>query len=60
MHKLGHTRSTNQRDHLLHTPDTFVRTVLPGMELASAIVHISPQQARPSPSTQQSSNPAAS
>src|ERR1700738_1089011 len=42
MHKLGHTRSTNQRDHLLHTPDTFVRTVLPGMELASAIVHISP------------------
>src|SRR5712675_2381377 len=42
MHKLGHTRSTNQRDHLLHTPDTFVRTVLPGMERASAIVHISP------------------
>jgi len=42
MHKLGHTRSTNQRDHLLHTPDTFVRTVLPGMELATAIVHISP------------------
>jgi (S)-ureidoglycine aminohydrolase len=42
MHRLGHTRSTNQRDHLLHTPDTFVRTVLPGMQLASAIVHISP------------------
>ena len=42
MHKLGHTRSTNQRDHLLHTPDTFVRTVLPGMERASAVVHISP------------------
>src|SRR5277367_450923 len=42
MHKLGHTRSTNQRDHLLHTPDTFVRTVLPGMERAAAIVHISP------------------
>ena len=42
MHKLGHTRSTNQRDHLLHTPDTFVRTVLPGMERATAIVHISP------------------
>src|SRR6266853_1623888 len=42
MHKLGHTRSTNQRDHLLHTPDTFVRTVLPGMERAVAIVHISP------------------
>ena len=42
MHKLGHTRSTNQRDHLLHTPDTFVRAVLPGMERATAIVHISP------------------
>lgn len=42
MHKLGHTRSTNQRDHLLHTPDTFVRTILPGMEHAAAIVHISP------------------
>jgi len=42
MHKLGHTRSTNQRDHLLHTPDTFVRTVLPGMARAAAIVHISP------------------
>src|SRR3984893_17810458 len=42
MHKLGPTRSPNQRDHLLHTPDTFVRTPLPGMERATAIVHISP------------------
>jgi (S)-ureidoglycine aminohydrolase len=42
MHNLGHTRSTNQRDHLLHTPDTFVRTVLPGMDRATAVVHISP------------------
>ena len=42
MHKLGQTRSTNQRDHLLHTPDTFVRTVLQGMERATAVVHISP------------------
>ncbi len=42
MHNLGHTRSTNQRDHLLQTPDTFVRTVLPGMQAATAIVHISP------------------
>jgi (S)-ureidoglycine aminohydrolase len=42
MHNLGRTRSTNQRDHLLHTPDTFVRTVLPGMERATAVVHISP------------------
>ena len=42
MHNLGHTRSSNQRDHLLQTPDTFVRTVLPGMKSATAIVHISP------------------
>jgi (S)-ureidoglycine aminohydrolase len=42
MHNLGQTRSTNQRDHLLHTPDTFVRTTLPGMQRAAAIVHISP------------------
>ncbi len=42
MHKLGQTRSANQRDHLLHTPDTFVRTTLPGMQRAAAIVHISP------------------
>lgn len=42
MHSLGHTRSTNQREYLLQTPDTFVRTELPGMKKASAIVHISP------------------
>ena len=42
MHNLGHTRSANQRDHLLHTPDTFIRTILPGMKNAAAIVHISP------------------
>jgi (S)-ureidoglycine aminohydrolase len=42
MHKLGHTRSSNQRDHLLQTPDTFVRAYLPGMQRATAIVHISP------------------
>jgi (S)-ureidoglycine aminohydrolase len=42
MHNLGHTRSANRRDHLLHTPDTFIRTVLPGMQHASAIVHIAP------------------
>ena len=42
MHNLGQTRSANRRDHFLFTPDTFVRTVLPGMERATAIVHISP------------------
>jgi glyoxylate utilization-related uncharacterized protein len=38
---LGETRSSNQRDHVLLTPDTFVRTVLPGMKKGTAIVHIS-------------------
>jgi (S)-ureidoglycine aminohydrolase len=42
MHKLGFTRSSNRRDHLLQTPDTFVRTPLPGMRGGVAIVHISP------------------
>jgi (S)-ureidoglycine aminohydrolase len=42
MQHLGHTRSSNQRDHLLHTPDTFVRAALPGMQAAVGIVHISP------------------
>lgn len=42
MHNLGQTRSSHQRNHLLLTPDTFVRTTLPGMKGASAIVHISP------------------
>jgi (S)-ureidoglycine aminohydrolase len=42
MHNLGDTRSANRRDHLLQTPDTFVRTVLPGMQKGAAIVHISP------------------
>jgi len=42
MHRLGQTRSSNQRDHLLQTPDTFVRTVLPGVERGVAIVHVGP------------------
>jgi (S)-ureidoglycine aminohydrolase len=42
VHNLGHTRSAHQSNHLLLTPDTFVRTTLPGMKAASAIVHISP------------------
>ena len=41
MHDLGHTRSANRRDHLLLTPDTFVRTSLPGMQSGAAIVHVS-------------------
>jgi (S)-ureidoglycine aminohydrolase len=42
MHDLGHTRSTRQHDHLLHTPDAFVRTPMPGMQGGVAIVHVSP------------------
>ena len=37
---LGETRSARCRDHLLQTPDTFVRTVLPGMQRAVGIVHV--------------------
>ena len=39
---LGQTRSTSQPTHLLHAPDTFVRTKLPGMDKAVGIVHVSP------------------
>jgi (S)-ureidoglycine aminohydrolase len=39
---LGHTRSALARDHLLQTPDTFVRAPLPGMRGATAIVHMAP------------------
>ncbi len=42
MHNLGRTRSSQQLNHLLLTPDTFVRTTLPGMKACSAIVHVSP------------------
>jgi (S)-ureidoglycine aminohydrolase len=42
MEHLGFTRSCNQLDHLLQTPDTFVRAALPGMRNATAIVHVSP------------------
>src|SRR5579871_4372918 len=42
MYQLGSTRSSYQRDHLLLTPDTFVRAPLPGMRRANAIVHVSP------------------
>ena len=42
MHNFGNTRSANRRDHLLLTPDTFVRTPLPGMLGGAAVVHVSP------------------
>ncbi|MGB7333807.1 MAG: cupin domain-containing protein, partial [Terriglobales bacterium] len=40
MHNLGNTRSSQQPNHLLLTPDTFVRTTLPGMKDCAAIVHV--------------------
>jgi (S)-ureidoglycine aminohydrolase len=42
MQKLGFTRSAWRPDHLLHTPDTFVRAPRPGMTKATAVVHVAP------------------
>jgi len=42
MQRLGYTRSSRQQDHLLLTPDTFIRAPLPGMQRATAVVHVSP------------------
>ncbi len=42
MHNLGETRSSRRADHLLLTPDTFVRAPLPGMKGCTAIVHAGP------------------
>jgi (S)-ureidoglycine aminohydrolase len=43
LHHLGTTRSSLKSDHLLQTPDTFVRTPLPGAENVQFIVHAGPQ-----------------
>jgi (S)-ureidoglycine aminohydrolase len=40
---LGSTRSSLKADHLLQTPDTFVRTPLPGAENVEFIIHAAPQ-----------------
>jgi (S)-ureidoglycine aminohydrolase len=42
VHNLGYSRSSQQRNHLLLTPDTFVRTSLPELKNALAIVHVGP------------------
>jgi (S)-ureidoglycine aminohydrolase len=42
VHNLGQTRSSRQQSHVLLTPDTFVRTTLPGMEACAAVVHAGP------------------
>jgi (S)-ureidoglycine aminohydrolase len=43
MHHLGLTRSSLKPDHLLQTPDTFIRTPLPGAEGVEFVVHAGPQ-----------------
>src|SRR5277367_2340487 len=42
VYNLGHTRSVRRSSHLIHTPDTFIRTQIPGCSKASVIVHVSP------------------
>jgi (S)-ureidoglycine aminohydrolase len=42
MNHLGQTRSAHRANHLLQTPDTFVRAPLPGMRKTTAIVHAAP------------------
>jgi (S)-ureidoglycine aminohydrolase len=43
VHYLGSTRSSLKADHLLQTPDAFVRTPLPGADGVEFIVHTAPQ-----------------
>jgi (S)-ureidoglycine aminohydrolase len=42
VHHLGATRSSLKPDHLLQTPDTFVRTPLPGASDVEFVVHAAP------------------
>jgi len=42
VHNLGVTRASRRQDHLLQTPDTFIRAPLPGMQAATAIIHAAP------------------
>ena len=43
MHHLGSTRSSAKPSYLLQTPDTFIRSPLPGVEGVEFIVHAAPQ-----------------
>jgi (S)-ureidoglycine aminohydrolase len=43
VHHLGSTRSSLKSDHLLQTPDTFVRTPLPGAHQVEFVIHTAPQ-----------------
>jgi (S)-ureidoglycine aminohydrolase len=42
VHNLGQTRSAQKHNHLVQTPDTFVRTALPGMKACAVVVHAGP------------------
>jgi (S)-ureidoglycine aminohydrolase len=43
VHYLGSTRSSFKSDHLLQTPDTFVRAPLPGADGVEFVIHAAPQ-----------------
>ena len=43
LHGLGTTRSSLKADHLLQTPDTFIRTPLPGANGVEFVVHTAPR-----------------
>jgi (S)-ureidoglycine aminohydrolase len=43
LHHLGLTRSSRKLDHLLQTPNTFIRTPLPGASGVEFVVHVAPQ-----------------
>jgi (S)-ureidoglycine aminohydrolase len=43
LHHLGLTRSSRKLDHLLQTPNTFIRTPLPGASGVEFVVHAAPQ-----------------
>lgn len=43
MHHLGATRSSLKADHLLQTPDTFIRTPLPGAAGVEFVIHAAPR-----------------
>jgi (S)-ureidoglycine aminohydrolase len=43
VHHLGLTRSSAQPNHLLQTPDTFIRSPFPGSQGVEVIVHAAPQ-----------------
>jgi len=43
LHHLGLTRSSLKHDHLLQTPNTFIRTPLPGAAGVEFVVHVGPR-----------------